>query len=133
MPVGMPPHFFHSKRQHPDSFGVTRTGLPSGWQNIDSKWLAGKIFTNKGLGVLARPVGGRAGLAPDCFGLVGTVPLWAFPILGQGRSSHDWEIFLWRAVEKLEAASGRSSGSVSVMAISHDLRCESTDGLLDSY
>ena len=46
------------------------------------------------------PATGRAKLAPDCSGSVGTVPLWTFHMLGQGCWSQDRALFLWMAVQK---------------------------------
>jgi hypothetical protein len=74
--------------------------MNGGLQNLDSIELVARILRSKGLGIRTPPLGGNAELVPDCFGSVRTVPLCAFHILGQGCSSHDWDIFLWRAVEK---------------------------------
>jgi len=78
-------------------------------QNIDSTGLAAKILTNKELMVLT-PATGRAGLAPDCSGSVGTVPLWTFHMLGQGCWSQDRGIFLWMAVQKCGVLSTHRQG-----------------------
>jgi hypothetical protein len=53
-------------------------------QNIDSTGLAAKIFRDKDLETHIRRSDLRAAVVPGRFGLVRTVPLWTFYLLGQG-------------------------------------------------
>jgi hypothetical protein len=66
-------------------------------QNIGTKGLARKIFQDKELAEF-----GIAGLPLDAGNALCTFPLWAVYILGQGCSSQERGIFLWKAVEKVK-------------------------------
>lgn len=68
-------------------------------QNIRTKELIGKMFPNKELREVRRL--GIAVFPLDCGDALRTFPVWAFHILGKGRSSQESEIFLWRSVEKV--------------------------------
>jgi hypothetical protein len=62
---------------------LCESDAPSGVQNLDSTGLVAKIFRNKGLDTPSGSLCGEGELAPDGFGSVCTVPLWAFHILSQ--------------------------------------------------
>jgi hypothetical protein len=73
----------------------------AGLQNIRTKGLIGKILQNKELAEVRRWRRGVAAFPLDCVDALRTFPVWAFHILGKGRSSQEGGILLWRAVEKV--------------------------------
>jgi hypothetical protein len=67
-------------------------------QNIGTKGLVGKILQTMELAGV-----GIAGFPIDSVDALHTLPVCAFCMLGQGCSSQEPRIFLWKVVEKVKA------------------------------
>jgi hypothetical protein len=81
-------------------FELRGMGMGAWRQNIGTKGLIGKILRNKELAGVGR-LCLTTGFPLAGMDAVRTVPLCAFCILGQGCSSQELGIFLWKVVEKV--------------------------------
>src|SRR5579859_8093795 len=98
---GPPPTFFlarSSKSMIWLGLGAVYRGRSP--QNLEVYRVTGKILRNKELASAARADGPSCSDADWCCGSR-TVLVCAFRILSQGCSSQEWEIFVWRVVEKV--------------------------------
>jgi hypothetical protein len=92
-------HFFlHRLNKIFRFFELPGTGMRARRQNIGTKGLVGKILQTMELAGV-----GIAGFPLDEVDALRTLPVCAFCMLGQGCSSQELGIFLWKVVEKVKA------------------------------
>jgi hypothetical protein len=90
-------------------FELRETDMGAWRQNIETEELVAKILRYNELGEVRRGRRGIAGLPLESSDARYTFPVWTFRILGQGCSSQEREIFLWRLWKSLERADERET------------------------